>query len=125
MEDGEQNQARRHLNVGTAAGGMKEASWMRGTMHCSSWRSNHTPFDHKQQRNEIKTNNQAVRTSRAWKYLTRTLPNLATVYFSASSFCLRAFCTLLHRMTSTSSSRATTAVSLASRGSACRGDTQN
>lgn len=108
------NEPWRHLNVGTAAGGMKEASWMRGTMHCSFWKTNQPRYNHKEQVNDNKNKPKqpcCARTSRAWKYLTKTLPNLATVYFSASSFCLRASWTLLHRMTRISSSPATMATS--------------
>lgn len=62
-------------------------------------------------------------TSKVWKYLDMTFPNLATVYLWASSFCFRAFSTLLHRMTTTSSRPDTTATSFPNiTGSACWDD---
>ena len=59
------------------------------------------------------------RTSKAWKYLEMTFPNLANMYFFASWFCFRFFSTLLHRITTTSSRPDTTALSFPKRGSAC------
>lgn len=59
-------------------------------------------------------------TSKVWKYLDMTEPNLAHVYFWASSFCFRAFETLLHRMTTTSSKLDTMVMSFPNKaGAAC------